>query len=219
MKIITRGAATAAFLMAATSAAASVVIDVGAGALQPDENLLFNNNPPPGLIIEGWTNQSATLVEIEGGETLTPSGGQARLDTSDGTLSTTFTYRGLADQLVGFDLSDPALAFTETEFRLFGGTATQATLTFVDTDGQVFSEVFDIPANGFFNARAIDGQLIDYFSIAANGTIGDIRQIRIGGFQAIVVPEPATWAMMILGFGGVGSLLRRESYGRVRAAR
>ena len=25
------------------------------------------------------------------------------------------------------------------------------------------------------------------------------------------VPEPATWAMMILGFGGVGALLRRRS--------
>jgi hypothetical protein len=25
-----------------------------------------------------------------------------------------------------------------------------------------------------------------------------------------VVPEPATWAMMILGFGGVGAILRRK---------
>lgn len=211
-------AAAVTALVAASPAAASIVIEVGAGVLQPDENLLFNNNPAPGLIIEGQTNQTGTLVTIEGGETLTPSGGQARLDTADGFLSSTFTYRGLTNQLAGFDLSDPARAFTETEFRLFGGTATEVTLTFVDTEGEVFTEVFGIPANGFFNARAIDNQLIDYFSIAANGTIDDIRQIRIGGFADVdgggggtgAIPEPATWAMMIIGFAGAGAALRRR---------
>ena len=29
---------------------------------------------------------------------------------------------------------------------------------------------------------------------------------------AVAVPEPATWAMMILGFGGVGSLIRRRKH-------
>lgn len=201
-------AAAALFAVAAASpAAATIVIDVGAGVLQPDENLLFNNGPAPGLTIQGSTNQTGTLATIEGGETLTPSGGQARLDTADGFLSTGFTFRGFANQLAGFDLSDSALAFTETEFRVFGGTATQVTLTFVDTDGEVFQETFDIPPNGFFNASTLDGQQIDYFSIAANGTIGDVRQIRIGGVMA-VVPEPAAWAMMLLGFGAAGGLLR-----------
>jgi len=212
LKSVILSAAAAVALLAASSASATIVINTGAGVLQPDENLLFNNNPEPGLLIEGWTNQTQTLVSIQGGETLTPSGGQARLDTTDGFLSTTFTFRGLANQLAGFDLSDPALAFTETEFRVFGGTATEVTLTFVDTDGQVFTELFGIPANGFFNAQAIDGQLIDYFSIAANGTIGDIRQIRIGGVQDVAgaIPEPATWALMIGGFGGAGAMLRRR---------
>jgi len=31
-----------------------------------------------------------------------------------------------------------------------------------------------------------------------------------GGGGGNVIPEPATWAMMILGFGGVGSLMRRR---------
>ena len=205
------GAAAAAVLSiaAASPAAATIVLGVGPGVLQPDENLLFNNNPTPALIIEGWTNQTATFVTIEGGETLTPAGGQARLDTADDFLSTAFTFRGFTNQLVGFDLSNPALAFTDTEFRVFGGTATEVTLTFVDTDGQVFQETFEIPANGFFNASVLDDQQIDYFSIAANGTIGDIRQIRVGGIGEIgVIPEPTTWAMMLLGFSGAGAMLR-----------
>ena len=207
-------AAAAASLALASPAAATVVINVGPGALQPDENLLFNNNPDPGLTIEGITNQTNTLVSITGGETLVGDGGQARLDTQDGLISTAFTFNGFSNQLIGFNLSDATRAFTSTEFRLFGGTATEATLTFVDTMGEVFQRTVAIPPNGFFSALAIDGQLIDYFSIAANGSIGDIRQIRVGGVQAIpVVPEPATWAMMLLGFGGVGVLMRRRRAG------
>lgn len=208
--------AAAMCLAVASPAAAAVVINAGPGVLQPEENLLFTNDPAPGLIIEGVTNQTGTFVTFEGGETLVGNGGQARLETSDGAISSTFTYRGLTGQLLGIDLSDPALAFTETEFRFFGGTATQATLTFVDTDGEVFVQTLDRLPNGFFNASAIDDQLIDYFSIAANGTIGDLRQIRIGGVQndgnggGNEIPEPATWVMMIMGFGAAGSILRRR---------
>jgi hypothetical protein len=215
--------AASMFIAAATSASATVVIGTGAGVLQPDENLLFNNDPAPGLAIQGWTNNTHTLFTLSGGETLIAAGGQARLDTQDGIISSPFTFNGFDNQLVGFDVSDGGLAFTSTEFRLFGGTATQATLTFVDTDGQIFQQSFAIPANGFFNAQAVDGQLIDYFSIAANGTIGDVRQIRVGGLQAIPddgnnggnggVPEPATWALMIMGFGGAGVVLRRRRHG------
>jgi hypothetical protein len=205
-------------LAAASPALATIVIDVGPGVLQPDENLLFNNNPAPGSTIQGVTNQTATLVSVSGGETLVGDGGQARVQAQTGAIDSTFTYHGRTGQTLGFDLFDPALAFTSTEFRIFGGTATQLALTFVDTEGNIFTSTLAAPANGFFNARAIDGQQIDYFSIAANGTIGDIRQIRIGGVGAIdngggpgtAVPEPATWALMITGFGGAGAMLRRR---------
>jgi hypothetical protein len=218
LAFVTAATAAALSMAAAAPASATIILGVGAGVLQPDENLLFNNNPTPGLTIEGVTNKSGTLVAATGGETLKASGGQARLDTSDGKISSFFTFNGFANQLVGFDLSDSAKAFTETEFRIFGGTATQVTLTFVDTAGEVFQQTFGVPANGFFNARAIDGQQIDYFSIAANGTIGDIRQIRIGGIGDLVgvVPEPATWAMMLMGFGAAGAMLRTRR--RVLAA-
>ncbi len=193
-----------------------VVINSGPGTIQPDENVLFNNGPVSGLTLEGITNQTNTLISITGGETLVAAGGQARLDTMDGTINSPFTFNTFTNQLVGFDLSNAGLAFTQAEFRLFGGTATSATLTFVDTDGEVFTQALTIPASGFFSAQAIDGQLIDFFSIAANGTIGDVRQVRIGGVTDIgggvgaAVPEPATWAMMIVGFGAAGAMMRRR---------
>lgn len=185
--------------------------------MQPDENLLFNNNPPNGLQILGITNQTNTNVAINGGETLVGNGGQARIEAADGLINSLFTYRGVANQSLGFDFADPALAFTQTEFRVFvgSGTATQLTLTFFDTTGHQFQNTFDIPSNGFFYANAIDGQQIDRFSFAANGSFEDVRQIRIGGVAAVnpptaIVPEPTSWALMILGFGGVGALLRQR---------
>lgn len=38
-------------------------------------------------------------------------------------------------------------------------------------------------------------------------TLAGVVQIRDGGFEP-GIPEPATWAMLLLGFGGVGAILR-----------
>jgi len=211
-------------MSAALPASAMVIIGTGAGTLQPDENLLFTNNPADGLTIQGVTNHSATGVSITGGETLVGNGGQARVESLDGLINTNFTYNGLADQTLGFDLTDPAKAFTDAEFRIFvgKGTATQATLTFVDTTGQQFQNTFNIPSNGFFNAQATNGEKINFFSFATNGSVEDVRQIRLGGFGAgtsFGVPEPASWALMILGFGGLGANLRHHRRRRALAAR
>ena len=208
MKTQLAAAVSALALLIAAPASATIVIATGAGVVQTDESLLFTNNPPNGATVTGLANLTNALVSITGGEVLVGNGGQARLQAADGLISTPFTYNGLAGQYLGFDFSDPQWAFGQTEFRIFvgGGTATQATLTFLDTSGQQFQQTFAIPANGFFNAQAIDGPQINYFSIATNGSFQDVRQFRFGG----VVPEPQTWALMILGFGGIGAVLRRN---------
>jgi hypothetical protein len=218
--------AFAAALVAAPAGAA-VILGTGAGAVQPDENLLFNNNPANGLAIIGITNQSDTLVTVIGGEPLVGNGGQARVEAADDRISSAFTYQGLSGQLLGFDFADTARAFTQAEFKVFvgHGTATVLTLTAFTTQGQQVQQAFDIPSSGFFYLDATNGDLIDRFSFAANGSLEDVRQIRIGGVQEIsqsisaAVPEPATWAMMILGFGGLGAALRaRRAAARVASA-
>ena len=220
MKTQLAAAVSALALLIAAPASATIVIAAGAGVVQPDQNLLFTNNPPNGTTITGVTNLSNVLASITGGEVLEGNGGQARLQAADGLISTPFTYNGLAGQYLGFDFSDAGWAFGQTEFRIFvgDGTATQATLTFLDTAGQQFQQTLAIPSNGFFNAQAIDGAQINYFSIATNGSFQDVRQWRLGG----VVPEPETWALMILGFGAVGAVLRHKrrqlALGRVQPA-
>ncbi|QKR98547.1 PEP-CTERM sorting domain-containing protein [Sphingomonas sp. CL5.1] len=57
----------------------------------------------------------------------------------------------------------------------------------------------------------------DQFRLSA--VSGD-QYYAISGFQAFTtgVPEPATWALMILGFGAVGGMMRRRGKATVRFA-
>jgi hypothetical protein len=72
--------------------------------------------------------------------------------------------------------------------------------------------------NSWFSARTDNGDLITSVVFDTNGSgVGDIRQVRVGGFagSAPAVPEPATWAMMLGGFGLLGAAMRRKSRVRV----
>jgi len=147
---------------------------------------------------------------------VTPSNGQARVEASDGGLN------GLE-----FFLTDPALGFTEVEFNIFGtrGTASSVTLNFTDQFNTVFTQDFSI-GNGqnFFSAVAIDGQVITNVNFTLNGNVADVRQFRIGGVNEFggggspgAIPEPASWAMMIVGFGLVGVGVRRRRFAAMAA--
>src|SRR5262249_25478386 len=49
--------------------------------------------------------------------------------------------------------------------------------------------------------------------VFSTGPIGSTRAASYGGtvnVEAMAVPEPATWALMIAGFGGAGAMMRRR---------
>jgi hypothetical protein len=61
---------------------------------------------------------------------------------------------------------------------------------------------------------------VQWFAFATNGTYnggGNFHNSENPGFEGTVtavtaaVPEPSTWAMMLLGFGGVGFMAYRRS--------
>ena len=64
------------------------------------------------------------------------------------------------------------------------------------------------------NGALLDGGSNSHSANTNDGVTGQYRfQVRNGGVVVppiTGVPEPATWAMMIIGFGGVGVLLRRR---------
>jgi hypothetical protein len=98
-------------------------------------------------------------------------------------------------------------------------------LVFTDQFGQTQAAngqptLFTVSGNGsnFFNAIATNGEFITNVTLTGVN-LADIGQVRLGGVGSFggnvpgaVVPEPATWAMMIMGFGGVGALMRRRRH-------
>lgn len=210
MKTLLLAVSSAALAMAAMPASATIVIFSSPGEVQPDENVLFQEGEPVGSTALGRTNTTNTLVTFLGLEDLaTPANGQARIEADDGGLA------GLQFRL------NEGLGFKEVEFNIFGtgATATQTVLNFTDQFGNLFTETFNI-TNGqnFFSARALDDQFITNVSFTLNGDVQDVRQFRIGGIGEVggedpgggEVPEPASWAMMMAGFGLVGASMRRR---------
>jgi hypothetical protein len=204
--------ALAGLLLASVAAPASADILIyldKPGQLQPDENVEFQVVDITANPIHGITNQTNTLVTFNGHEDLVaPSNGQARLEAVDGGLD-----------WLKFHLTDPRFLFTEVEFDIHygsGTTATEAFVQFEDRYGNIFSDTMTL-ANGsnWVSAESINGQLIRNVTVTFDGDVGDIRQFRIGGVTE--VPEPATWAMLIAGFGLVGATARRRKAARAAA--
>ena len=84
-----------------------------------------------------------------------------------------------------------------------------------DDGGTVFEFLNVMLGNGntHFGFDAINGQLITnvFFQADAGTEIDILKQVRIlREGQPGVVPEPSTWAMMLLGFGAAGYAMRRR---------
>lgn len=203
--------AGAAFV--AVPASAAVFFFNAPGSVQPDETVQVANNQNDSSAI-GFTNQTSTGVTVHSLNTenlLTQSSGQARFFTADGSLDTAEIF--LTNTLDA--------DFREIEFNLFNavGSGQSVTLSFYGSFFDALTNTFNegvrtyTIGNGqnFVSAYATDG---DYFTKvvfdATGAGVADLRQLRISGFTPGAVPEPATWAMMLLGFGIVGGAMRRR---------
>jgi hypothetical protein len=215
-------AAAAATLAVATPATATIIL-IDPSSVQ-GSNVLFNDGVQTNTTVTGFT-QAGTLVNfsgatVGGGTTIRANGGQARIEGSlDG--STPGPNDTLALQNLTFALASGT--FTDLELNLFNGGGSAGTVDFVITDdgGQIFNFAgltIDSGENRF-GFTGIDGQSIANVSFSSSAGIADVRQVRLSESQMTsAVPEPATWAFMLLGFGAVGFSARRKRHSILQLA-
>jgi len=204
--------AFAAACAVAPPANASLVLTSGNIGGVTDQNVLFQNVTGDNTTsLTTDTNSSpANRVTFTSNEALTgtSSSGQARI----------FDTAGNGFNLLGWSMANSSLGFLANVFNINDLTATLANITVVTNLQTVtFSnQAISTNGNNFFTLQSSGGEIIQSVSIAAvDGLFSDVRQERLGDITAITaVPEPTTWAMMVLGFAGVGFMAyRRRSNG------
>ncbi|SNS30364.1 PEP-CTERM protein-sorting domain-containing protein [Sphingomonas laterariae] len=207
-KLLTAVAAFAAIGLSTSASAAITFFLDDPGAVQPDENVQFNDGlPNPANPLLALTNQGTSVTFTSNELLFSEAGGQARITGDDGGLtSLTFflTDLGKAISEVEFDLTDPNQ-----------GDHGFVTVDFYDLSDAITSTgAFQLgQGSDWVSAITSGGSLISKVVITSTLDLEDVRQIRVSTADRPIsepppVPEPATWAMMIAGFGLVGGSMR-----------
>lgn len=86
-------------------------------------------------------------------------------------------------------------------------------LTFFDAAGAAIETVTSDPSFGFFGIVNSNGAVraeVDFVGGNGYAPTDDWQTAARETFVPPGVPEPATWAMMLVGFGGLGAVMRRR---------
>ena len=134
---------------------------------------------------------------------------------NDADSDTTFTTRFTADSgylvsLLGFDMAS---------FLSAGQTIQGFTIRDVGANTVLFSQGSTFISGATHNSFSFNGVRANTLELVVNltglgGVSDDIGLDNVRFSQALAtpgIPEPATWAMMILGFGATGAVIRRRA--------
>lgn len=207
-----------AALAAVASSPASAAVVIGFENVSTDQNVLFGSSTEvssPTLVAA--TNQTQTPVTFLNalGLFANASGQSSTTTSSDGMFGTTLVtiasgsiFSTASFNLPGIPGNPPPAEATSVlvEALGLGGGVIQSTMLALNGNGE--------------NRIGISGTMSEQFSgfrvtLAPTGAgVGSMTQVRLGGVSTIAqvgaVPEPATWAMMLLGFTFLGASLRRK---------
>lgn len=221
MKKILSGALGVAIIATAMPASAAIVLCTGSACVATDQNVLINR--ATASVITGNTNRTntgVTFTSFTDASLVGDANGQASVGAADQLLnSLTFTVQSaFAFTSALFDLSPlPGDQPFETTSALFNFTTT--------TGIQSATQPIGTSGSNFIGVSGSAGELFTSVTFIANqngGGIGDLRQLRLGGVRALnttaPVPEPSTWAMLLLGMFGIGGAVRSTGHRKVQKA-
>jgi plastocyanin len=189
---------------AASASAATFVFQPGSGALQPGETVVYNfNDPAADSLVTGTNFRFLTGTSGDGARPITGDGSRYLSVLTNGTASLTF-----AQPAFGFSADFGSVDTYNTVTLNFVGGATQSftgSQLVANANGSQTSP----NTNGRFVFLAGAGERIAGVTFSSAGNSFEIDRLATNA-----VPEPATWAMMIGGFGLIGFASRRTR-GRV----
>jgi uncharacterized protein YfaP (DUF2135 family) len=191
-------AGIAGLCFASSAASASVVFLNGNNPQPGEENVLFGTNQT-GTTVSGFTNQSNIQVNFTSttAQTLIASAlGQAQV--------TTANNGGFITSIV---MTSPGHVFQDIIANPHNSGA--FTVTAVTNDGTFSQNFAGGTGNNFVTVLAQNGETISSVSFTSTAGFDQFQQPRISGL-ASAIPEPSTWAMMLLGFAGLGFAFRQS---------
>jgi PEP-CTERM motif-containing protein len=160
---------------------------------------LGNIGSQTGLPLVNFTTGAGTLVDLANGyATITPTGSANSFSTLDISIPG-YTFTDLDFGMQMFNNTGVPLNVTLTAYD---GTTDVGSVTYTTADGLKHD------ANQEYVVLATSGVLTSVDVTSTSG-IKQMKQFDVSGDSAI--PEPSTWAMMLLGFAGLGYAGFRKS--------
>lgn len=204
MKLFAAAASALALSMSGTAMAASVLVD----GYTLDETSFGT-----GLGVHSDSTQSGSTISGN----VNQDGSDVTFSTTNGNLSitgsgeaTVYGDPGLENLLVSFQKSWNKITFNfaqldaPSQFTLLvNGTALFSATPNIGDLACTFCLI-----NQGQNKFTVSGQGINSLAFNFDPAVENAKQFRVEGVSA--VPEPTTWALMIMGFGAVGSMVRHS---------
>lgn len=234
------GSVTAATVAIALVGAPGVASAVTVTTQEPNfSEMLYNNNGPNSASMEMFSKPGFYLMTVSSTEALSQAGagtGHAWLSAADGAL-TDITFAASSTVWPPYNLFESFDSFgVKTTFTDSVGTGKDKVnfssytydvqFTFTNAGPLTItlpgSYLPDLPNSGQMNffADANEGAFtsIKFFNVTGYDSAGAAYATTFANFKQPsfevtgVVPEPGTWALMIIGFGGAGAMLRRRRH-------
>jgi hypothetical protein len=201
MKVLFAGGACVAALALAHSASAAIVLSTGqfgGTGVHSDKGLSAST-------VTGLADSDLVTLSTTGDLLDTSGNGESVFAADDGRMDDlTITFANTHYDGVTFNLNIPNRGTTGFNLSVNGGA-----FTFVQSGLGNGQNKFRLDATG--------GDFIHSLAFSFSGSqVQDIRGIRVREAEAGGkgggggVPEPASWAMMLVGFGGLGAMMRRR---------
>ncbi len=181
---------------------AATTVNVLVNQQTGDPVTAFDNDNGTNIIYNFTSTTETNLVQVASGQADVSSGD------ADGTINQiTFNILNGTASLITFNLLPLGPQATSPD-------AQSVTVSFLGPNGNLSTQIFNLnpSGNNFYGIRTTAGEQLTGLSFGSFQPTGSgiqaLNQVRLNLTPA--VPEPGTWAMMLLGFGGIGYSMRRR---------